>query len=172
MLKFFLRALGGATSAEKAEIREALAEKPVSPEIPENVSGENAESTEKKEDLEEMTSEEKKEGETPTEQKQETAPAPVGEVKETKETHDAIRIEDLMTMDQFNSRFSAFEAKFDAVLKENEDLKAKLAASSKEAGELKEKYENKDFGSQQKQGMSAPDKNANLSFEEYAKQFR
>ena len=65
----------------------------------------------------------------------------------------------------------SMEAKFDAVVKENQDLKDKLSQSKQDADDLREKYENKDFGNFNKQGMIAKDKQANATFDEYSKQF-
>lgn len=86
------------------------------------------------------------------------------QVQETETAGNGVRIEDLVTKEELADRLSALEAKFDAVLKENGDLKNKLSA-------MEDKYENKDFGNFQKQGMLEKDKQANSTFDEYAKQF-
>ena len=86
------------------------------------------------------------------------------EVSETPETGNGVRVEDLVTKEELTERLAALEAKFDAVLKENGDLKEKLSG-------MEEKYERKDFGTFQKQGMVGKDKDANNTFDEYAKQF-
>lgn len=86
------------------------------------------------------------------------------QVQETETAGNGVRIEDLVTKEELADRLSALEAKFDAVLKENGDLKNKLSA-------MEDKYENKDFGNFQKQGMIEKDKQANSTFDEYAKQF-
>lgn len=86
------------------------------------------------------------------------------EVSETAETGNGVRVEDLVTKEELTERLAALEAKFDAVLKENGDLKEKLSG-------MEEKYERKDFGTFQKQGMVSKDKDANNTFDEYAKQF-
>lgn len=86
------------------------------------------------------------------------------EVSETAETGNGVRVEDLVTKEELTERLAALEAKFDAVLKENGDLKEKLSG-------MEEKYERKDFGTFQKQGMVGKDKDANNTFDEYAKQF-
>ena len=86
------------------------------------------------------------------------------EVSETTETGNGVRVEDLVTKEELTERLAALEAKFDAVLKENGDLKEKLSG-------MEEKYERKDFGTFQKQGMVGKDKDANNTFDEYAKQF-
>jgi hypothetical protein len=82
-----------------------------------------------------------------------------------------IPIEDLVTKDMLTERLAAFEAKFNAVVKENEDLKNQLSVKSDELNGMKDKYENKDFGNFQKQGMQVRDKHANSSFDEYSKAF-
>ena len=110
--------------------------------------------------------EEKKDGcdenvEKPDEQATEEIP---NEVSETTETGNGVRVEDLVTKEELTERLAALEAKFDAVLKENGDLKEKLSG-------MEEKYERKDFGTFQKQGMVGKDKDANITFDEYAKQF-
>ena len=64
-----------------------------------------------------------------------------------------------------------FSAKLDAVLKENKDLKEKLAEKETENGNLKEKYENHDFGNTAKKGVQAKDTKSIDTFEEYSKQF-
>ena len=79
------------------------------------------------------------------------------QVAEVEPTGNGIRLEDLVTKDDLTERLSAIEAKLDAVIKENMDLK--------------DKYENKDFGNFQKKGMIEKDKQANTSFEEYSKNF-
>ena len=93
------------------------------------------------------------------EEKTETA-----EVEETEPVGNGARIEDLVTKDELAERLAAFESKFEAVLKENADLKDQL-------GKMKEKYEEKDFGGFQKQGLVASDAVANDTFETYARQF-
>lgn len=101
------------------------------------------------------------EGEIETEKENAVAEEPNGDaqqqVAEVEPTGNGIRLEDLVTKDDLTERLSAIEAKLDAVIKENMDLK--------------DKYENKDFGNFQKKGMIEKDKQANTSFEEYSKNF-
>lgn len=85
-------------------------------------------------------------------------------VDTTAPTGNGIRIEDLATKDEVRDMLAAFEAKYDAVIKENEDLKKKL-------GEITEKYEEKDFGAVATKGVSVSDKVGNDNYDEYAKQF-
>lgn len=80
-----------------------------------------------------------------------------GQVQQAEVPGNGIRIDDLVTKSELMERLSAMEAKFDAVVKENKDLK--------------DKYEEHDFGNIQKQGVMAKDKSMNGTFEEYAKQF-
>lgn len=83
----------------------------------------------------------------------------------------ALRVEDIVTKDEMAERIAALEAKIDAVLKENKDLTDKLSESTNELNGMKDKYENKDFGNMQKQGMVQQNKSANSTFDEYSKQF-
>ena len=86
------------------------------------------------------------------------------QVQTTETAGNGVRVEDLVTKEELSERLSSLEAKFDAVLKENVDLKDKLSA-------MEEKYENKDFGNFQRQGVMEKNKEANNSFDEYSKQF-
>lgn len=52
----------------------------------------------------------------------------------------------------FHERMSAFEAKFAAVMKENEDLKEQLATAKKDAEDTHAKYEKGDFGAPARRG--------------------
>jgi hypothetical protein len=106
--------------------------------------------------------------EEPTAQEEQpTAP----QVEDTEPQGNGIDINDLVTKDMLAQRLSALEAKFDAVVKENSDLKNQLSSKSEELDGMKDKYENKDFGNFQKQGMQVKDKSANSSFDEYSKAF-
>ena len=113
----------------------------------------------------EKTEEKKDGGDENVEKTDEQATEEIpNEVSETPETGNGVRVEDLVTKEELTERLAALEAKFDAVLKENGDLKEKLSG-------MEEKYERKDFGTFQKQGMVGKDKDANNTFDEYAKQF-
>ena len=113
----------------------------------------------------EKTEEKKDGGDENVEKTDEQATEEIpNEVSETTETGNGVRVEDLVTKEELTERLAALEAKFDAVLKENGDLKEKLSG-------MEEKYERKDFGTFQKQGMVGKDKDANNTFDEYAKQF-
>ena len=129
--------------------------------------GEETKSTEKKEEKVEETKEEPKE---PTE---ETSKEEV--VEEAEPVGNGIRLEDVATKDYVAERIDALKAMFEAVVKENQDLKEKFA---KENGDLKEKlsfmekkYEDSDFGDLSRQGVMAKDKDANSTFDEYSKKF-
>lgn len=122
---------------------------------------EKVEKTDKKEETPAPTNEE------PTKDEEPTAP----QVEETEPQGNGIDINDLVTKDMLAQRLSALEAKFDAVVKENSDLKNQLSNKNDELNGMKDKYENKDFGNFQKQGMQVRDKQANSSFDEYSKAF-
>lgn len=112
-----------------------------------------------------------KETET-TEETETTDENPAEQVIDTPPTGNGIRVEDLVTIDMLNDKLSALIAKFEAVVKENTDLKEELDKKGDELSNMQDKYENKNFGGMQKRG--AEDKGrtyANDSFEEYAKQF-
>lgn len=138
---------------EKVETKEPEKAEPAKEEKVE----EKAEKVEEKKEEKPESKEEPKEevaGEEPTEP----------QVQETEPEGNGIRIEDLVTKEMLAERLQAFEAKFDAVVKENEDLKNKLSA-------MADKYEEHDFGGLQKQGMIEKDRYAETSFDEYSKKF-
>lgn len=87
------------------------------------------------------------------------------------ETPNAIPVEDLVTKEDLKQALEAFNAKIDALIKENKDLTDKLTNAEKENSGLKEKYEDKDFGDMAKQGSIVKDTDANDTFDEYAKKF-
>ena len=126
---------------------------------------------EKDDKVEEKVEEKTEETTEPTDEttKDEEPTAP--QVENAEPVGNGIPIEDLVTKDMLTERLAAFEAKFNAVVKENEDLKNQLSVKSDELNGMKDKYENKDFGNFQKQGMQVKDKHANSSFDEYSKAF-
>lgn len=136
--------------AEQKKQEEKVEEQPVAEEKPVE--------EEQKEVVEEETIKEEPKTETP-------------EVQEVEPVGNGVRVEDLVTKDELMERLSAFEAKFDALVKENTDLKDQLAKSQEETNGLKDKYENKDFGNISRQGVIEKDKYANETFDNYAKQF-
>lgn len=82
----------------------------------------------------------------------------IAQVNQTDDSQrNGVRVEDLVTKDELMERLSAMEAKFESVVKENKDLK--------------DKYENKDFGNMQRQGMLPKDRQANSCFDDYSKTF-
>ena len=122
------------------------------------------------------TKEEVKQPEVEVEvEKKEEAETPVAEtenvVSETEEKGNGISIDDVVTKDFLKEMLDGFSAKLDAVLNENKDLKEKLAEKETENGNLKEKYENHDFGNTAKKGVQAKDTKSIDTFEEYSKQF-
>lgn len=145
----------------KVETENNEVDKEKSTDVVENKEEEKVEETETKEEPTTPTEEETTKDEEPT--------AP--QVEETEPQGNGIDINDLVTKDMLAQRLSALEAKFDAVVKENSDLKSQLSTKSEELDGMKDKYENKDFGNFQKQGMQVKDKSANSSFEEYSKAF-
>jgi hypothetical protein len=97
---------------------------------------EKVEETDKKEEPTAPTEEETAKDEEPT--------AP--QVEETEPQGNGIDINDLVTKDMLAQRLSALEAKFDAVVKENSDLKNQLSNKNDELNGMKDKYENiKDY---------------------------
>lgn len=125
-----------------------------------------------KEEKTEETETDKKEEETEEETTDATKEEPTDpQVNDTPPSGNGIRVEDLVTKDMLAERLSALEAKFDAVVKENSDLKEQLSNKSDELKGMQDKYENKDFGGFQKQGILDKNKYANSSFDEYSKQF-
>lgn len=112
-----------------------------------------------------------------TEQKEEVGAEQV-EVQETEPTGNGVRVEDLVTKDELAERLAAFEAKFDAVIKENTDLKEQnsklqesLSNANTQVADMKDKYETEDFGNSQRKGVQTQNKSANDTFAEYAKRF-
>ena len=125
------------------------------------------EKDDKVEKKEEKTEETTETTDDTTKDEEPTAP----QVSETEPQGNGVRVEDLVTKEMLAERLAALEAKFDAVVKENSDLKDELSSKSEELDGMKDKYENKDFGNFQKQGIQVKDKQANSSFDEYSKQF-
>ena len=98
------------------------------------------------------------------EEKTETESGETPEVEEMSQSAEGISIKDLVTKEELFAKFEAFEAKYDAVVKENEDLKNRLS-------QMEDKYENKDFGSVQRKGIDVKNNSANDTFEAYSRQF-
>lgn len=86
------------------------------------------------------------------------------EAEEFSRSAEGIDIKDIVTRDEMMAKFEAFEAKYDAVVKENQDLKSRLS-------QMEDKYEKNDFGNLSKKGVDVQNKTANDTFESYSKQF-
>lgn len=162
------------TMADEKEVKDKVEPSKVETE---NNEVEKEKSTEKVEKTDGDTKETVETTETKTEKTETPKDDPTNDVEPTEQVQDTpptgngIRVDELVTKDMLAERLAAFEAKFNAVVKENEDLKNQLSAKSEELDGMKDKYENKDFGNFQKQGVPTKDKSANSSFEEYSKQF-
>lgn len=145
------------------------------------VKKETEEKVEKKEETKPVAEGEKVENEKEVKTEEtETADKvePTEQVVEVEETGNARPIEDYALKEDVMQLIQALNAKLDAVVKENSDLKEKLAGKDdelhnkeNELNGMREKYENKDFGNTQRQGIMTKDKSANETFEEYAKSF-
>lgn len=85
-------------------------------------------------------------------------------VEDTQPSGNGVRVEDLVTKEELSERLAAFESKYEAVLKENADLKEEVA-------KIRSKYEEGDFGGEQKQGLSDDNEAANETFESYSRKF-
>lgn len=158
------------TMADEKDIKEKVDTSKVEAEnneVDKEKSTDVVEKDEKVEKKEEKTEEITETTDDTTKDEEPTAP----QVEDTELQGNGIPIEELVTKDMLAQRLQAFEAKFNAVVKENQDLKEQLSSKSEELDGMKDKYENKDFGNFQKQGMQVKDKQANSSFDEYSKQF-
>lgn len=93
-------------------------------------------------------------------------------VEETSQVAEiGIDVNDLVTKSMLAERFAALEAKFDAVLKENEDLKNKLDEQNNEINGMKDKYENKDFGDIGSKNSVKSKESKVESYDDYARKF-
>jgi len=157
---------GERTMADEKEVKKEVETEKVEtkePEKAEKVEEKKEDETkavEAEEKKEEKPLEKETEEEKPAEEEQSGEP----QVQETEPTGNGIRIEDLVTKEMLAERFASLEAKIDALVKENGDLKSELSAT-------KEKYEGKDFGGFQKQGVMERDSYAEDTFETYSKNF-
>lgn len=177
------------TDEERQEVREVLEDKPTDEPQPETndvvaesevVDEEKGETGEIK-DIEEgnnmpMNEEQDKDVEktAETEKVAESSATPSSEVQQQvvqdvpQQEPNAIPLDQVVTKDELTQYLDALNAKFDAVVKENADLKDKLSS-------MQDKYENKDFGNMHKQGLIPNDESANNQFKEtfesYAKKF-
>lgn len=118
----------------------------------------------------ETEKETKKEQEGTTDKESEEELVKVETVEE-EPAGNGVRVEDLVTKDILTEKLAAFEAKYDALIKENQDLKAELLKSQTEAQGLHNKYEKGDFGGNAARGLVKSDNHAQDTFESYSKQF-
>ena len=159
------------TMADEKEVEKKVETSKVDDKTESNEVGKEK-STDKVEKTEEKVDETKKvEDETPKDKTADDDEPTAPQVQDTETQGNGVDINDLVTKEMLTEALKSMEAKFDAVVKENQDLKDKLSQSKQDADDLREKYENKDFGNFNKQGMIAKDKQANATFDEYSKQF-
>lgn len=97
--------------------------------------------------------------EQPAQNAQDVPTTQPGQVQETPPQGNGVRVEDLVTKEELAEKFAALEAKYEAVIKENIDLK--------------NKYENPDFGNHQRQGLIPQDETQRQyeDFDSYSKKF-
>lgn len=97
--------------------------------------------------------------EQPAQNAQDVPTTQPGQVQETPPQGNGVRVEDLVTKEELAEKFAALEAKYEAVIKENTDLK--------------NKYENPDFGNHQRQGLVPQDEEQRQyeDFDSYSKKF-
>jgi hypothetical protein len=142
---------------------------------------EKVETTEEKE-TEEVKADEKTETETEIEPKKEEEVEVKEEEKVEEKTEQpiveqemedniAIPIDQIVTKEYLLEQLNSLNAKFDAVIKENKDLKDKLEESNSKVDQMSKKYEEHDFGNVSKNGVTTKDTKANESFDEYCSKF-
>lgn len=94
------------------------------------------------------------------------------QVQEVEQQGNGIDINDLVTKDMLSQALSSMEAKFNAVVKENADLKDQLSKAQQDAKGLREKYEDSDFGNNGSKGATKADAStAYETFESYSRRF-
>jgi len=105
-------------------------------------------------------------------EKEPNAEAPNGaEVKEV-EAFDGISINDVALKTDVDAKIDALNAKLEAIVKENKDLKDKLSEAENKANDLHNKYEREDFGSQVDKNYGEKDFGKSYeSADEYLKKF-
>ena len=139
------------------------------------------EGAEKETEKTEKTEETDKKEEKSEEENKPAEEQPSDEVQEVSNTAEGLTIDQIATKDMVNERFSALEAKIDAILKENADLKEEIAKEKSESAKkddelngMKEKYENSDFGTAQKKGMPSDMNKASSGslFDDWMQQYR
>lgn len=163
MFKKIREALKGLSAEEKEEFKKEINSENEVQEEPETNDLEKTETVEdSKNDIEEKSENavDEKEDESLEENVEEevvTNVEPIG---------NGVRIEDVVLKADLDDRLAAFEAKLDALTKENFDLKEQNSM-------LKEKYEEKDFGTTAKNGVINSDREVSYSsYDDYSKHFK
>lgn len=161
------------TDEQKAEVMEYFSNDDDNTE-PEQKSNEQVEQTQ-----EPQPKEDKSKPEVKQEPKQEPQPQPQPNPQPTpqvdvEEANDfkGIDINDVVLKGDLDERLNAMSAKLDAIIKENADLKDKLADAEKQKNDLHKKYEYDDFGNQaQKDYGNVDNSTPYQSADDYVKQF-
>lgn len=98
-----------------------------------------------------------------------------GVVEESEETQDqeaiGYSLADVVTKDKLEQYMAGFQAKLDSIIKENADLKEKLAQKDSQVNDLKDKYENGDFGVERNNKVETTEKTTYESYSDYMKKF-
>ena len=149
------------TMADEKEVKEVETEEKVETKEEPKV---DEKATEKVEDKEEKVEKKEEKPEEKPEEPETTEEKPTAEVQDTESEGNGVRIEDLVTKEYLAEKLSALEAKYDAVVKENADLKDELSG-------MKDKYENSDFGGFQRKGLGEKSADVEDSFDAYSKAF-
>lgn len=142
---------------EKNSVNEEVKTQDANTESTDNVKEETK--VETKEETKTETNSVDKGSEQPVQEEQEVPTTQPGQVQETQPQGNGVRVEDLVTKEELAEKFAALEAKYEAVIKENTDLK--------------NKYENPDFGNHQRQGLIPQDEEQRQyeDFDSYSKKF-
>lgn len=159
------------TDEQKAEVMEYLSDDDNTEEQKSNEQVEQTQEPQPKED--------KSKPEVKQEPKQEPQPQPQPNPQPTpqvdvEEANDfkGIDINDVVLKGDLDERLNAMSAKLDAIIKENADLKDKLADAEKQKNDLHKKYEYDDFGNQaQKDYGNVDNSTPYQSADDYVKQF-
>ena len=152
--------------ADEKEVKQEKVETEEKVETKEDTSAEKENATKPAEKAkEEPKAEEVKKEETKTEVADEVNPTEEVAEVQTEPTAPAVRVEDIM------ARLAARDAKIDAVVKENSDLKNALANKDDELKGMRDRYETPNFGDAQKKGVVTKDKSADDDFESYSRAF-
>lgn len=90
---------------------------------------------------------------------------------EEQEVQNAISLNDVVTKQDLQVQLDALNAKLESIVKENTDLKEQLSKSTSEAKDLKEKYENGDFGTERANKVEADKPKTYESYADYKAKF-